>query len=499
MTYAEIGQILAGTTAFLLFLLAGYGWGYLRYKVPGSKDFVLLTLACAVWCIGYTLELGQTVADGFLAAYLVGYLGLAFVPTFWLFLSLNWVEHPLARSKRLRGSLLTVAFSLLVLVWTNDLHHWWFQALAPTGKPGFARIEPGWAYYLLDVLYLLAFVANLVMLVTRKKVMPLFRKKAVVLLTANILSLGSVAAFQLGFRPGGLDPSVFSLLPVFAVLAWGMFRHDLIRIVPIARDMVVESLDEAVLVLDPTGRVVDYNAAATPLLPFVEDTLRSSLTPLESITLELPEGNRTFRMRRSEVRGQGGVSHGSVFILSDITAERRLLEELTHRASHDSLTGIANRRHFEEHALGEITRAGRHGGTLALVLFDLDWFKSINDRFGHPTGDRVLKAVVDVVSSKLRPYDFLARLGGEEFVVLMPEAQPTEAREAAERWRAALETTPQVLPGAVLPVTASFGVASLNDLPFTLSNDSQVKLDALLGLADKALYQAKAEGRNRVC
>ena len=181
-----------------------------------------------------------------------------------------------------------------------------------------------------------------------------------------------------------------------------------------------------------------------------------------------------------------------------MTEERRLLEQLAHEASHDPLTGMPNRRHFEEHALGEIARAERHGGTLAVILFDLDHFKNVNDEYGHQAGDQVLKTTVREISARLRRYDLLARIGGEEFVVLMPEASPVEAREAAERWREGLETTRHVLPGGVTTVTASFGVATLNDLPLDLAEDTRLRLDNLLGLADRALYRAKAD-RNKVC
>ena len=265
------------------------------------------------------------------------------------------------------------------------------------------------------------------------------------------------------------------------------------------REIVVESLDEAVLVHDPSGRLVDHNTAAQELLDRFQDALKTTNSARGELKLSLPSDARDFRYRRSPILGNGNQGLGTVTILTDITEEKRLLEELAHQAAHDSLTGVANRRHFEDHALGEITRAGRHGGTLALVLFDLDRFKSINDGFGHQAGDKVLKAVVATISTRLRIYDLLSRVGGEEFAVLMPEVNPIEAREAAERWRAALEEAPQVLPGAVVAVTASFGVATLNDLPLTLPNDARIRLDALLGLADRALYKAKAEGRNRVC
>jgi diguanylate cyclase (GGDEF)-like protein len=498
MTYAEIGQLITGITGILLLGLTGYGVANLRYRVPGTSFFVALALAGAVWSFGYAFEKGQILAEGFLMAARVEYLGLAFVPTLWLLVALSWMEHPLARSAAFRTVVLGISLVVVGLVATNDLHHWWYQSVVPLGRPGFARFQPAPAYYVFYTFLLGTFVFSTILLIVRRTLVTHFRRKAAVIVVSNLFPVAFSVAFQLGLRPGGLDLTVLSLIPAFSTVAWGLFRHEFIRIVPIARATVVESMEEAVLVLDDRGQLVDHNAAARNLLPQMEKAQWSDPGPQGELTLQLEGHARTFRFRRSPIAGPNGVEQGTVVVLSDITEEKRLLNELSHQASHDALTGVANRRHFEDHALGELTRAGRHGGALALVLFDLDWFKSINDRFGHPSGDKVLKAVVDIVLPRLRPYDLLARIGGEEFAVLMPEAQPVEAREAAERWRAALEAAPHILPGAVLPVTASFGVAALNDLPLGMPSDPRLKLDTLMGLADKALYRAKAEGRNRV-
>ena len=499
MTAAEFGQIITGVTGVLLLGLSGYGVANLRYRVPGTGWFVALTLAGVVWCLGYTVEKSQTLVEGFMDSARIEYLGLAFVAPFWLLLSLSWTEHPLARSWWFRISLLGLAFLVLVVVWTNPWHHWWYVAIVPTGRVGFARFQPGPLYYFVASLYIFSFVFSSVLLILRRRVVPLFRKKATVILVANFFPFAFALAFQFGIRPQGLDPTIFSLVPAFAVLGWGLFRHEFIRIVPIAREVVVESLDQAVLVHDAQGRLVDHNTAARPLVSQLEGSVRAVTAPRGELKLTLGEGVRDFRYRRSRILGPGDQVQGTVTILTDVTEEKRLLEELAHQARHDALTGVANRRHFEEQALGEITRADRHGSTLALVLFDLDHFKAINDNFGHQAGDKVLRSVVEIVSGRLRMYDLLARVGGEEFAVLMPETNPVEAREAAERWREALGGAPQALPGGVVQVTASFGVATLDHLPQSLPDDPRIRLDALLGLADKALYRAKTDGRNRVC
>jgi diguanylate cyclase (GGDEF)-like protein len=156
----------------------------------------------------------------------------------------------------------------------------------------------------------------------------------------------------------------------------------------------------------------------------------------------------------------------------------------------DELTGLANRRRFMEVLTLELKRAERFQSPLGLVLADLDNFKLVNDRFGHHTGDEVLRALSNVFRAGLRDVDLAARLGGEEFAVLLPETDEMGAAGVAERLRAALEALELEGPaGAALGVTASFGVAVY---PEARSSDE------LLTQADAALYRAKAAGKNQV-
>ena len=157
----------------------------------------------------------------------------------------------------------------------------------------------------------------------------------------------------------------------------------------------------------------------------------------------------------------------------------------------DPLTGAFNRRTFLELAEKEIARTRRARGSLSLVMLDLDHFKQINDRNGHPAGDEVLKGVVATVLTCLRKEDFLVRYGGEEFCVLLPSVAIDRAAAMAERMREAVQHARYTFNGRVLPVTLSIGVA-------TLSSDGNEGVDKLIHRADDALYTAKKSGRNRV-
>jgi diguanylate cyclase (GGDEF)-like protein len=173
----------------------------------------------------------------------------------------------------------------------------------------------------------------------------------------------------------------------------------------------------------------------------------------------------------------------------------RLLRALNESAHRDDLTGLYNRREFNSRLKDEISRHNRYGQPLSLILFDLDHFKQVNDRYGHLSGDQVLVNVGQLLASRLRAIDCPVRFGGDEFAVILPETHPEGARVVAERLRAAIASSPVVVEGngkvsASIPVTASIGVAGLPG--------EGGSAEDLVRMADQALYAAKERGRNCV-
>ena len=175
--------------------------------------------------------------------------------------------------------------------------------------------------------------------------------------------------------------------------------------------------------------------------------------------------------------------------ISDNTAHKNVEAEMARMARKDYLAGCLNRLGFMERAHEELSRARRSGRMLSLIVMDIDRFKRINDSQGHQGGDKVLSELLVALGDTLRLHDVFGRVGGEEFFILLPETDISEAALVAERLRRALEQHAFICNGRTVPVTASFGCASLR------ADDD---LDRLIQRADRRMYLAKNAGRNRV-
>ncbi|MYL23357.1 GGDEF domain-containing protein [Vreelandella massiliensis] len=200
---------------------------------------------------------------------------------------------------------------------------------------------------------------------------------------------------------------------------------------------------------------------------------------------------RTIIAEAARVHGDDGAPRKVTYVV-DITSRKRLEEQLKqanerldYLAHHDQLTGIFNRRAGLQRLEQELERCKRYGNELSVMMYDLDKFKHINDTYGHSVGDEVLQEMTQLMAKEIRSPDFLVRLGGEEFLIIMPEVSAASAYQAAERLRQCVAETS--MTEHALPVTLSAGVASYRE-----SSSTQ-----LLDRADKAMYAAKQAGRNR--
>lgn len=272
----------------------------------------------------------------------------------------------------------------------------------------------------------------------------------------------------------------------------------------------------AIIVTNPQGEVRIWNRGAARIFQYTDAEIIGSnaraLFAADDIAHGIPDkemasalrdgcaGDFRWHVRKDgslfwadgmlyPVRSRAGEQMGFVKILRDATEEKRIGEEYSRLALEDSLTGLPNRAELHRRFIDMAASARRHDRSLLLLLLDLDHFKRVNDRFGHPAGDTLLQQAAHRMRAQLRDTDFVARLGGDEFVILLPDAAtPQEAGAIADKLVHALSLGFQV-NGREVHVGASIGISAFPD-------DAQ-DFDPLFRMADLALYRAKNTGRNR--
>jgi diguanylate cyclase (GGDEF)-like protein/PAS domain S-box-containing protein len=279
------------------------------------------------------------------------------------------------------------------------------------------------------------------------------------------------------------------------------------------REVILDAAGEGICGLDPTGAITFANPAAAGMLgrsvatlagakladfaqsadravdPFTEALERGRIIQDRRATFLRPDGTALgVDLLCTPIRQDDEVV-GAVVTFNDATERRRFEDQLAHLAHHDALTGLFNRRRFEEELELQVAYGSRYGTALSVLLIDLDRFKVINDTHGHRAGDEVICSAAAALRGRLRTNDVIARLGGDEFAVLLPATGNAEAAYVAEQLRAAIAGERHG-ESESLEVTASIGVATVES--------GQTTGDDLLADADIAMYEAKDAGRDRV-
>jgi two-component system cell cycle response regulator len=190
-----------------------------------------------------------------------------------------------------------------------------------------------------------------------------------------------------------------------------------------------------------------------------------------------------------ELEARVNVHHRLAGTIRELEESRKALAE---QANTDALTKLKNRRPFHTQAEQNLANCRRYGKDMSVLLVDIDYFKKVNDTYGHHTGDEVLVKVATLLAQMVRNADTVARFGGEEFAALLPETNRLGAAVLGERIRRAVENEQMVVDGRHIPVTVSIGIA-------TLAAEMVESIDQLLDIADRRLYMAKNSGRNRIC
>jgi diguanylate cyclase (GGDEF)-like protein/PAS domain S-box-containing protein len=280
-------------------------------------------------------------------------------------------------------------------------------------------------------------------------------------------------------------------------------------------EILIDSSTDAIIATDRDGTVALFNTGAEAMLGYSKDEvigqhvtvlynspeyakgvmlqMRQSggqVSALETL-LKTKEGDLIpVLISASILFDEEGKESGSVGFSKDLRERKELEQKLENLATADAVTGLYNRTYFVSKLEEEFQRSVRYDLPLSLLILDIDYFKSVNDTFGHRAGDVYLKAVSEILAKEVRIVDTLARYGGEEMVVIMPHTKSSDAFVAAERLREKVASLEVFFEGHSMRRTVSIGLASYPEVPAAVTDD-------LLKVADSALYEAKGGGRNQ--
>jgi diguanylate cyclase (GGDEF)-like protein/PAS domain S-box-containing protein len=459
------------------------------------------------------------------------YFGVLAAPILFMVFILKITHHENWLTVRNFVLLSIQPFAMVVMIWSNirlvfdhiDLHF--------TGELAVLHVERGLGFWVNTYYsYALILLAIFILAAGSLRASPFFRRQYLVILAGSIIPIAASIFLQTKYTElADLDLAPISFGVSSVLCAYAVFLHPFMDLVPVARGHLIESMSDGVLVLDEHGRIVDINPAmqnildeepasylgqnAAVILKQWEQNIDQLLNGIETRTeLRIAKKPSSYLdLRITPLYDDNHRMNGRLMVFRDVTDRKEvekdlrramdrlqsqlieigvLQSQLREQAIRDVLTNLFNRRYLEETLERELARATRESYPLCVIMMDLDYFKNVNDTYGHEAGDVVLKTLAETVTKQSRHGDFVCRYGGEEFVLVMPNIGIETATERAEDLHATINALNIPYGRFNLTTTISMGIAWYPAHGATK--------EALMRAADMAMYVAKNTGRNRV-
>ncbi|NMD70995.1 diguanylate cyclase [Bacillus sp. DNRA2] len=495
-------EFLIGIFFIILFLYSLY-----KYKNRMADLFALSCLLIAIFTIGYGFELQAETYQEVEFAIIVELSGLAFIPALSILIAFEFYPKPLSILKKL--IIFTIPVITFFIVLTNQYHHLYFSDLVIhhyKGNTTTTLVRGPWFYIFIPFTFLAILLSHLLFL--KKWIEVSFHIKS----QAFWMYLGSSSPgiayvlylFDIVAIPYDITTFGFAIFALCFFIA--IFQYEFLNLEQIARERVFDNIREGFIVIDQRNRIIDFNKAGTLVFPWLSNkSFGKSIEmypegPLltnqnsQQFTIELTRNNQKMYLGFTvTLMYKKNQPDGKIFIFQNITEQTIILEKLEEMASFDGLSNVFNRKKLIEEAEKELYRTYRSGNPLSFLMLDIDFFKYINDQFGHLAGDQVIKEIIQKCKERLRQSDIIGRFGGEEFLILLPNTNLQNALKIAEDLRVMIEKLPITFEEQTIFAKISIGVAS------TSSFSEPMALNELINESDKALYLAKNTGRNKVC
>ncbi|MBM7665993.1 diguanylate cyclase (GGDEF)-like protein/PAS domain S-box-containing protein [Solibacillus kalamii] len=484
-----------------------------RHKYTNIANyFIFYTAAISIYCFASAMTLISTTLEQISFWNTILYIGMPTSATLGLLYVMSYLGFKL--SFRRSMLILLIPFITIIMVATNHWHHLHYRVfeLDPNLGAPFVYQEIG-MWYMVHGVYTFAsmFVAFLLLLSHWKETAKAYRPQLIALMFGQLVPILTAFLYLNGLTPAGVDPVPMILWLSSLLYLWAINSSRLFRIMPIAKDTIYNSINDGAIVLDESYRLIEFNQASKAMMPnlnksmfgnnFVKfwkeqtgEALPFKLVADGVATQEIKlcsEGMERIYQVRITSLDQARNRKGLLLVFTDITEVKRLQEKLEQQAYNDELTKIYNRRAFIQQSEQDFEAARETGLPFTVLLMDIDYFKRVNDTYGHHVGDQLLVHVVKVCQTQLQEGHFFARYGGEEFVIALKGYKEAEGITLADRLRGAVEKAPLMTEAGNLSATLSIGVAEVKDW-------TEETLYQLLHKADTALYAAKEEGRNLV-
>lgn len=471
-----------------------------------SGYFALILISVLLYSAGYLMELSAQTLDKALSAQCVQYCGGAFLSMLTYLFFRDYNDRGI-KNKWVLLAMMAVPVLVLIAVIGYPYTTMFFKDVEFLMEPEPHLIIERGLLFNLFIVHNVAYAAgSSVEIITQYPGRTKNDKgrKAFFVLAATLPFVPVVFSYFTEIRLEMQLGSITQAISV-AIIYFYLMRFRVVDWLPYARGRVIEQIGDGFIMVDMKGCFVDANTVAKKYYPALEDTDKGtpvfeiegfpkaayeSGCPIFDFEYESAEGKTVFRSHKSDII-YGGKKICTFMNFYDVTQLYELMEELEVKATQDPLTGLRNRSGFFELASRDFDLHLRTETTAAFLMLDLDHFKRVNDQYGHPAGDLVLREFAEIFKGRLRHTDIDGRYGGEEFCVFLPATELSQAYLVASDIRRAAESKLYKYNNESFKVTVSAGIAQLRP-------ERHSTLEALIEEADKALYIAKENGRNRV-